>query len=495
MRLFHLSGQCQCCGQSAAGVSRLDKDPKDIGCIMILTTIPLVFFLSSFLIVLLTDGGVYPLSQAVAVVLMALSTASAGLRHGLHQNTAQLFTWVLLLWLAIMAWVVIQTLPLPGGLLANASWTSLQEAGIEATGVIAVAPGDAINTLLPISLPFMTFLSALLLFRGDHQVETALRVFGICGAAFAVFAILQTVLFPGMLMFAPKQSYFGSLTAPFVNRNTAATFYGLVLAVLMVCFSLSLAQSDRHPSFLERTFGKWVFLGMAVAAALALAMTQSRAGIAASIIGCGILLVTLVMHSAKRKGRSSGGFRSQGISLRRKVAFFIGAIAIVAIVGSVLFGRAMLRAERQGPDESRVCVARRIVDGIWDNLAGGIGPGSFRVYFPAYRDPACGLESTWFRAHNVFLEVIWALGAFVSLAAMLTIAAILIFTFVKGLRRRRSKKPIILGAICSVVTVFIHSTLDFSLQIPGFVMSFTLFMALAMTISLNSTGRLSHAGQ
>jgi hypothetical protein len=44
---------------------------------------------------------------------------------------------------------------------------------------------------------------------------------------YAVFGILQDLFLPEQLLFVAKKYYRGNLTASFVNRNTAGTFFGV----------------------------------------------------------------------------------------------------------------------------------------------------------------------------------------------------------------------------------------------------------------------------
>jgi len=455
-------------------------------------TIPLIFFLLSFAVVLLSDGGVYPSSLAVSVVLMALSLATAGFVQGLHRDTSRLFGFVLAVWLVVIAWTVFQALPSPSGLFVNPAWVSLREAGIDASGRISVVPGDTAGSLLPISLPFMTLLAALLLFRSDRQVEMALQVFGLCGAAFAIFAIVQSVLFPHMLMFAPKVDYVGSLTAPFVNRNTAATFYGLAALALIVCSALAVNSGRRQGrgsggQVPPRAFA---FLLMALAAVVALALTRSRGGVAASVPAFGVLLVGLALHFTRRK--TPPGMQpadGRGLKWGRRTVIALGAFVLVVAASLLVFGRVILRAEVQGTDDGRFCVIPGILQAVRDNFMLGIGSGSFRFYFPAYRSPDCGLVAIWFRAHNFYLDTMLALGFVLSLVLFIAVAVVLARIYRTGLWRRRSKKPVVLGGMAAILLVALHSFPDFSLQIPGFAMSFALFLGLTATISLNRVDR------
>ncbi|RWX75761.1 O-antigen ligase domain-containing protein [Neorhizobium lilium] len=459
------------------------------GYIMILRILPLAFYLLSFALVLLTDGGVYPFSLSISVLLMALSVLSGVIERGLHASTVGVFLAALLLWVAVAAWVVIQTLPLPGGLLSNAAWASLSDVGIDAAPRISVVPGDALYSLMPISLAFMTFLGALLLFRNDRQVERAWQIFGICGAGLALFAIVQTVLFPNTLMFGPRQTYFGSLTAPFVNRNTAATFYGVILVVLIVCYALA-ATRDARPSTQPVSIfeNKWAFAFMALISAVAVALTQSRGGAAASLAGCTVLAVALIFHFRSKQRRRRGG---GNLTRWQKVLIAMTLAALVMAAGGLLFGRSMIRAERQGLNDSRLCVTQSVLPAIAGNWAAGLGPASFRYYFPAYRNAECGLEGTWYRAHNFYVDTILALGVFPSLAAFVFAYSVLLGTFQAGLRRRKSMRPMIWGAISAVVIATVHAFTDFSLQIPAFSMILALISGLGIAISFKSSSTRS----
>jgi O-antigen ligase len=160
-------------------------------------------------------------------------------------------------------------------------------------------------------------------------------------------------------------------------------------------------------------------------------------------------------------------------------------VVLAAVIASVLFGRAAIRAERQGLDDTRVCVTRSVLPAIADNWVTGVGPGAFRYYFPAYRNPECGLEGTWFRAHNFYVEAALALGLVVAVPAILFAYLVLLNCFRLGLGRRKTKRPYIWGAIAAVMIATIHAFTDFSLQIPGFAMSLALICAAGVNFSRN----------
>ena len=135
----------------------------------------------------------------------------------------------ILLLAGLVGYAAFQALPLAGVDLANGAWKSVNENIGPAPGTISVAPGMTLDALSSLALPFLVFISALVFFQGDDEALWLWRALAYFGAAYAAFGILQEMLFPDQLLFEPKKYYVGYLTATFVNRNTAGTFFGIAL--------------------------------------------------------------------------------------------------------------------------------------------------------------------------------------------------------------------------------------------------------------------------
>src|SRR5436189_77234 len=60
---------------------------------------------------------------------------------------------------------------------------------------------------------------------------------------YAIYGLAALVLTPGLVLWAPKLAYRGSLTATFINHNTAATFIGAG-AILWFCSAFSSLQQS-----------------------------------------------------------------------------------------------------------------------------------------------------------------------------------------------------------------------------------------------------------
>jgi O-antigen ligase len=455
---------------------------------MILRTAAIVPFVASFVLVLLTDGGVYPGSLSLAVMLMAVSLVIATVTIRLQAQAVPLFIGALAIWLFLSVWTLVQISPLPGGFLAGDAWTYLQPLGTEAAASISMAPGDSLYSLLPLSLAFMTMLSALLLFRTDDQAEMALKVFALCGSALALFAVIQFKLLPGTLMFSAKVNYLSSLTAPFVNRNTAATFYGVVLIAVIVCLALEIARirslRGRVASSIDL---RWPFAAMILVVVLALALTTSRAGILSAVVAAGGLSAVLFFWLLKK---SAGLYAMRRSGINRKSIAFAGLAVVALILATVaLFGRTLFRVNMLGGEDGRFCVYPGILKSIEHNWAMGVGAGAFETVFSAYMDPACSTINAWARAHNGYLDLALAYGVPTTLVVLVFGLAVVLYSLVKGMKRRKSKKPMVWAGFALVILVLTHSSVDFSMQIPGFAMSFMLVLSILTTVSVNPAGK------
>ncbi|WP_377298493.1 O-antigen ligase family protein [Rhizobium sp. SGZ-381] len=448
--------------------------------------VAIAFFVSALCVVYLSHGAVYPEAISISTLLMSVSLMLGYLTLGVPPATRNVFLGILCIWLFVAAWTIMQAMPLPAGMTGNAAWRVLQDIGIASPEFISPAPADTLAALGPISLPAITLLSVLILFRRDTEIERALRVFCVAGGLMAAFAILQFIAFPRALMLTDKQYYLGSLTAPFVNRNTAATFYGVTL-VAMICQLKGLRVrlipgSDlfyRRDGWTPLEAAGWLLLCLVTLTAVVL--TQSRGGVLATTVA----LMGQIAFSVffRTDGNQSTGISQAWTGLSVQQLLKAAAFAVVAIVVVGFFaGRVMLRAQVQGLDDGRVCVIPGILAATRDHLLVGAGAGAFPVLFPAYRDAACGLNGYWPMAHNFYLDGLLALGLpFVVITGFFI--AMLARAVGVGLRRRRKKRSIVAAAACATVLVLIHSATDFSVQIPGFSTWWVLFLGLCLTVA------------
>ena len=92
----------------------------------------------------------------------------------------------------------------------------------------------------------------------------------------------------------------------------------------------------------------------------------------------------------------------------------------------------------------------------------------------------------WDMAHNSYLELALELGVPATMAIGLAFAW-LVGVYVSGIRRRRRRQIYSVMGLASVALVAAHALVDFSLQIPGFTVSFALLAGMAWAQSWPSS--------
>jgi hypothetical protein len=452
------------------------------------TTILQVLYGLSLLTAVLPFGAVNPLPIAAATGFACLVALSSALILGPPLKTRWLFAIASVLTGVTMLWIELQTVPAIGHGLGNPLWNDLKIAALPQAGSISIQPADSIAGLSFLALPLLTFLTGLTIIRSDADARRFMTLLAVIGGICAVYGLCQFLLFPTTNLFFTKTAYLDSLTATFVNRNTAGTFLGLACLVLTrYVWSLSreFSFSDMLQDLLSnrpvQTAGLTLFMVISMllgCTLMALFLTKSRGAIGSTVIASLFLVCFLVMQPSKQ----SPGLQP---APSRKRAFLKASMAcgFILLILVAFGGRALFRAEAQGTGDARYCVLPGIIELAKGEPLLGYGFASFRYAFPPYRDPKCGVIFVWERAHNFFLEGMIGLGAMFIVVVVVAISALLIALLIGVRDRRRMRSYSALG-LASMVLVGLHALVDFSLQIPGMAAYFAAIMATTATISL-----------
>ncbi|KQT69587.1 hypothetical protein ASG62_00110 [Aureimonas sp. Leaf427] len=382
-------------------------------------------------------------------------------------------------------YLVFQASSLPGHAFANPVWSIARSLIGDVPDAITVDPAATLASILPLAMPFLLYGAALALFPSDEEAFRLFGVLGAIGTALALFGFIQVAFLPKSLLFTEKVAYLDSLTSVFVNRNTAATLFGVsALACLILLLRMVRQVSGRSalsrllfsPTFSRGRRSRAALLLFCIAACLlALLLTRSR-GAALSTAASFLLVLPLLF-------REMGAGRSQK---RRQRWLFGAALALLAVGGVILvFGQQfVLRLETRGVDTSRLCVYQGTLRAFEDNWLFGTGFGTFEAVFRGYRPVGCGSAYETFRqAHNVFLEGLLGMGiVFVPLA--LIVYGHLASVLLHGLRTRKRLRFVPIVTLGAVLLVTLHSLVDFSVQIPGMAAILAAFLGAATTISL-----------
>ena len=289
---------------------------------------------------------------------------------------------------------------------------------------------------------------------------------------YAIYGLIALVFTPNMVLWAPKLAYRGSLTATFINHNTAATLVGAG-AILWFCSAFSsLQQSFRLTSIrlllLNRSneqLASQVIArsGAALTCFFALLLTGSRGGLICSCLGLLVAIVLMVANRQKQK------------------FWHILVWGGVALAGTVaLLGR-LGRIRSQGLfDDARWSVYEFCVEAIRQRPLLGAGMGTFEDLFPSLRASNFYSWGVWDYAHSTILEIAVEMGipmaAMVVIAALVSLAILACATITAEGRSRRS-----LAAISGIAVLsYLHSLIDFSLQIPGYLALFGILLGCGL---------------
>lgn len=387
------------------------------------------------------------------------------------------------------------SLSLPGIATPNPAWSvaaMFTQAAPAAT--TSLTPVDDRLGLLSAALPFGTFIIGLVIFDTSERAARALRLLAVGGGWLALWSIVQFQFFPETLGLVQKRFYLDSLTGLFVNRNTAATFFGLILLALLALLHKRLqAPNWRMVRVLvanrlivqnkqKRLIRSAAFVSMLTAFCfIALMLTGSRAGIVSSFAALLFFILLTVFNSPSRTGRNAGPLPDKAGGSKR-----LAAIMLVIAVGlfSLFANRVALRMETRLEDDLRFCYMPGIMRAITDSWPWGSGLASFAETYASYHAAQCGVNAVVTHAHNVYAEGLLTLGvAFPFYAAFFVLAQMAIF--IHGARKRKTYRYASHLGLAGLLLVALHSTLDFSLQIPGFAMTYAIFLAPIVTLCLH----------
>jgi O-antigen ligase len=290
-----------------------------------------------------------------------------------------------------------------------------------------------------------------------------LRVIAFSGAAVAAYGVVSYALDPTHILWREKAAYRDVLTATFVNRNTAAVYFGSCAVIWLIFLSEIMRE--------WRGFGPWrpqalgdpsrhlggraicYFAGLFICLA-ALFMTASRAGAAFSLLGLAVASAFLL--------RRSLSYRS-GTIVGLALAAAIG-LALLQVMGAGVLGRLNLEGLAEG---GRLRTYAATLKMIGDHPWFGVGLGNFAWSYPSYRGDEISIWGVWDRAHSTPLELAAELG--LPLAIIICVEWLLVFAVLaRGIWGRQHIPTASLAAFCVALIAILHSAIDFSLQDAGF---------------------------
>ena len=383
---------------------------------------------------------------------------------------------VLLLYLAVLFWGAIQTeLSVPSAF-AHPVWADLPE---NAAARISADPEQGRHIVMRLAtygmIAWVLAASALNTIRAWNYVR-AIALFSSALAAYGLYAALTGYNPVLGLNDGPTV-----VSATFVNRNSYATYgaFGLFANVAVYISQAGRGESDDDRvalrNFLENFFGgAWLYALGALICGAAIMLTASRAGIGSAFVGLVVLLVCL----ARRK-------RIANYLVWGMVVLIVGFVA--STLSANLIGRLVFLAATG--EEPRFTIYPALFQELWDRPWLGQGVGAFQDAFRPHVPPAVA-NFDWDLAHNSYLENFYELGIPGAAVLYLTLGLIVLRLLV-GVRTRETDVGLPALALAVATTAALHSTLDFSLQMPACAALFAALMGLGWSQSFRRKDRAS----
>lgn len=383
-----------------------------------------------------------------------------------------------LLFAVVVAIVLLQITPWVPDSWQNPVWRLASGAlGRTLDGTISVDRQAALIGLFRLSTyAGIVYLSAILC-REPSRAYAAVKVVSISGAIYATYGLAIYWSGNKAVLWYSKWAYGEDLTGPFVNRNSFATYLGLctlaVLCYLIKSFEQLRLHGDlRHKIDLAIDFAsrRVLILIMVFILTTALFLTHSRAGLGSTFVG--ILAIAFAMA------------RSPSLKRLRRLGWIVLPLAMVFIALFISGGTIIDRLI--GTDlatEERFSVYALIVQAIGNYPWLGTGLNSFISVFPIYRSSA--VTHYFDLAHNDYLQNLLELGIPGALCLFASVMWLAVICW-RGLRLRRRDAVFPCLGIAATVLVALHSTLDFSLQIPAVTYTYCFLLGAAVAQSWTS---------
>lgn len=371
---------------------------------------------------------------------------------------------------ALVALAAFQLSDLVPSQFVHPAWSIASEHGIAAPGRIAVEAGAPLRALASPLAVLLAFVAGYLRADRRSQCWSLIKIFIISGVIYALLGIFVGVANPGYVLFERKIAYQEDFTGTFINRNTAASYFGVcLLAAGTIAFR---AWRDNWPTgylpakerflFLVRMLTSATILWILAVAVLlvAILLTGSRAGTATSAFSAFILLILLIRKI------------DQALRTAVLLAAIVAAVAIVQIFGA---GNILKRVSEGFHENGRYDTWASSWNIVRDYPWFGTGLGTFKMAFPPYRQSDVGIMQIWEKAHSTPLE--WAVELGLPAASVMTIVWIFAqFILLRKYLMEPHAYALPALGLGAMILIEVHSAVDFPMQIAGCAIPITVLL-------------------
>jgi len=320
------------------------------------------------------------------------------------------------------------------------------------------------------------------LFQSRRRLTLLLAVLVISGTVQAFYGAWMTLSGTEWLAFTPKTAYIGDATGSYVNRNHFAGYLEMTLACgIGLLLALRDKRSFSWVNLLQVLMGPKALLRLAlVIMVIALVMSHSRMGNMAFFASLLIVGGVFVMYERRNRLRNS--------------LILCSLIIIDVLVISQYFGLAQLKDRLvntrlhdvqvnnevvQSANEVRADVFGYAIPLLLERPMAGHGAGTFEAVFQ--QCPGSNIRLHFDHAHNDYLQILIEFG----LAGSLFLALFVVFALIQAFKALGNRQSIFrsgvgFAACMGIISLLIHSSTDFNLQIPANAATFVILSAIAV---------------
>ncbi len=375
--------------------------------------------------------------------------------------------------LAVFLWMLVQTLPLPEGLLGTLSPRALEiHAATQSYPSLSLDVYATRQAALQSLAYLLLFCLTLLLVNDRSRIKLLAQAIVLGGVFQASYGSIATLAGLEHGFFVSNDP--GAASGTFINRNHLAGYLEMCLAVGVGLMLSELSRSnagswrDSARRLLRTLLGSKARVRIALVIMVAgLVLTRSRMGNIAFFLGLGVVGMFYLLAVRRL---------SRGVLI-----FFASLLVIDLLVVSNFFGLEQVAERIQQTSietEERVDINRDTMMMLQDFPLTGTGAGSFYAVYPMYTS---AVQVTGFtrHAHNDYLQFASELG----IVAATALGAVVLASLWSAIRAQLRRRDALLqgmgfGVTMTIVALLIHSAVDFNLQIPANAAMFVVILAL-----------------
>jgi len=394
---------------------------------------------------------------------------------------------------ALLCYILIQTIPLPPSLIEKISpgtfalfRQSVWVADPGAWTTLSLYPKGTVAEFLRLSSYAGAYILTTQFLSDNDRLRKTVGLLSIFAGLLAFFSIIQHLVPNGKIYWARELTQGGTPFGPYVNRNHFAGLMGMLFPIVLVLFLLS-RPSSREASFRKKVSelldkslrNVHLLLGFgAVLVALSIFLSLSRGGILSLCVSLALLGFLLSKRIGTRKGR---------------LLLIATVIVILYAVGwfgwTPVFERFRAIRTIQGDiSELRLDIWKDSFNMVRDFPLTGTGAGSFMHAYPAYR--TIRGEGIADHAHNDYLELLTDNGIIGAGLFAWFMAAVLTKSYQAFLKRKDPyARHLFAGALAGVTAFLLHGMTDFNFSIGA--NGLYLFLLLGLVVNaahLHSAG-------